>query len=143
MGRLTRDPEVRYSQSDTPIAIAKYALAVNRKFRREGEPEADFINCVALGKQGEFAEKYLKKGMLVCVVGRLQIRSYEDQYGQKRWITEVIIEEQNFAESKSSFEARKNSNNNLDSDLNSEDNSSDDNNMSALLNNLDDMDSPF
>jgi len=106
MGRLTKDPEVRYSQAAEPVAIAKYTLAVNRKFKRENEPDVDFINCVVFGKGGEFAEKYLKKGMMIAVSGRLQIRSYDDQNGQKHWITEVIVEDQDFAESRSAFESR-------------------------------------
>lgn len=100
MGRLTRDPEVRYSQSSEPVAVARYTLAVNRRFKRKDEPEADFIPCVALGKRGEFAEKYFRKGQLVGVIGRLQVRSWEDKEGKKHWTTEVIIEEQHFAESK-------------------------------------------
>ncbi len=107
MGRLTRDPEVRYSQSATPIAVARYSLAVNRRFKKEGEPDADFINCVAFGKSGEFAEKYFKKGMMVAVVGNLRVSSWDDQNGQKRWSTDVVIEEQNFAESKAAFEANR------------------------------------
>lgn len=107
MGRLTRDPEIRYSQSAEPVAVARYSLAVNRRFKRDGEPDADFINCVAFGKAGEFAERFFKKGMMVGVTGRLQVRSWDDQQtGQKRWSTDVMIEEQEFAESKSSFEAR-------------------------------------
>lgn len=105
MGRLTKNPEVRYSQSADPLAVARYTLAVNRRFRREGEPDADFINVVAFGKQGEFAEKYFKKGQMVSVVGRLQVRSWDDQDGKRRWSTDVVVEEQYFAESKSSFEA--------------------------------------
>ena len=105
MGRLVKDPEVRYSQSAEPLAVARYTLAINRRFKREGEPDADFINCVAFGKTGEFAEKYFKKGQMVSVVGRLQVRSWDDQNGQKRWSTDVVVEEQYFAESKSSFEA--------------------------------------
>lgn len=101
MGRLAREPEVRYSQGTEPLAIARYTLAVNRRFKRQGEPEADFIPCVAFGKAGEFAEKYFKKGQLVSVVGRLQVRSW-DKDGKKHWTTEVIIEEQHFAESKNS-----------------------------------------
>lgn len=101
MGRLAREPEVRYSQGTEPLAIARYTLAVNRRFKRQGEPEADFINCVAFGKTGEFAEKYFKKGQMVSVVGRLQVRSW-DKDGERRWSTEVIIEEQHFAESKNS-----------------------------------------
>ncbi|MDR2903198.1 MAG: single-stranded DNA-binding protein [Clostridiales bacterium] len=99
LGRLTRDPEVRYSQGAEPLAVVRYALAVNRRFKREGEPDADFINCVAFGKTGEFAEKYFRKGQMVGVCGRLQIRTYEKD-GQKQWITEVVIEDQYFAESK-------------------------------------------
>lgn len=100
MGRLAREPEVRYSQGTEPLAIARYTLAVNRRFKRQGEPEADFINCVAFGKTGEFAEKYFKKGQMVSVVGRLQVRSWDDNEGKKRWSTDVIVEEQYFAESK-------------------------------------------
>ena len=100
MGRLAREPEVRYSQGTEPLAIARYTLAVNRRFKRQGEPEADFINCVAFGKTGEFAEKYFKKGQMVSVVGRLQVRSWEDNEGKKRWSTDVIVEEQYFAEGK-------------------------------------------
>lgn len=100
MGRLAREPEVRYSQGTEPLAIARYTLAVNRRFKRQGEPEADFINCVAFGKTGEFAEKYFKKGQMVSVVGRLQVRSWDDNEGKKRWSTDVIAEEQYFAESK-------------------------------------------
>ena len=100
MGRLTRDPEIRYSQSAEPMAIARYSLAVERRFKREGEPKADFIPCVAFGKQGEFAERYFRKGQLVSVAGRLQVRNWEDNEGKKRVTTEVVIEEQYFAESK-------------------------------------------
>ena len=102
MGRLTRSPEVRYSQGAEPVAVARYTLAVNRRFKRKDEPEADFIPCVALGKSGEFAEKHFRKGQLVGVIGRLQVRSWEDKEGKKHWTTEVIIEEQHFAESKNS-----------------------------------------
>lgn len=106
MGRLTRDPEVRYSGSAEPLAIARYSLAVNKRFKRDGEPDADFINCVAFGKTGEFAEKYFKKGQMVSVVGHLQVSSWDDQQsGQKRYSTDVVIEEQFFAESKKSFES--------------------------------------
>lgn len=100
MGRLTRSPEVRYSQGSEPVAVARYTLAVNRRFKRKDEPEADFIPCVAFGESGEFAEKYFRKGQLVGVIGRLQVRSWEDKEGKKHWTTEVIIEEQHFAESK-------------------------------------------
>ena len=105
MGRLTRSPEVRYSQSSEPVAVARYTLAVNRRFKRKDEPEADFIPCVALGKSGEFAEKYFRKGQLVGVIGRLQVRSWEDKEGKKHWTTEVIVEEPYFAESKKNSNA--------------------------------------
>lgn len=104
MGRLTKEPEVRYSKGSEPVAVAKYTLAVNRRFKHQGEPEANFINCIAFGKLGEFAEKYFKKGQLISIVGRLQVRSWNDQEGQKRWSTDVIIEEQYFAENKKSSE---------------------------------------
>ena len=107
MGRLTKDPEVRYTQGDKPLAVARYTLAVNRRFKRQGEQEADFIGCVAFGRDGEFAEKYFKKGQMVSVVGRLQVRSWDDNAGTKHWTTEVVIEEQHFAESKASFESHR------------------------------------
>ncbi|MDA3845922.1 MAG: single-stranded DNA-binding protein [Vallitaleaceae bacterium] len=106
MGRLTRDPEVRYSQASEPLAIANYSLAVNRRFARDGQQSADFINMVAFGRDGEFAGKYFKKGQLVAVVGRIQTGSYDDKDGNKRYTTEVVVEEQHFAESKRSFEER-------------------------------------
>jgi len=107
MGRLTKDPEVRYSQAAEPLAVARYTLAVNRRFKRQGESDADFINCVAFGKAGEFAEKYFKKGQMISIVGRIQVRPWDDQDGKKRWSTDVIAEEQYFAESKASFEGHK------------------------------------
>ena len=106
MGRLTRDPEVRYSQGATPTAVAKYGLAVRRSFSRPGEPDVDFFNICAFGKAGEFAEKYFKKGQMVAVVGKLQVNTWEDQQKVKHTSIEVIAEEQHFAESKSSFESR-------------------------------------
>ena len=109
MGRLTRDPEVRYSQSGNnqeQLAIARYTLAVNRRFTKQGEQQqADFINCVAFGKAGEFAEKYFKKGLKIAVVGRIQTGSYTNKDGVKIYTTDVVIEEQDFAESKSSAAA--------------------------------------
>lgn len=105
MGRLTRDPEVRYSQGSEPVAVARYTLAVNRRFKRKDEPEADFIPCVAFGRAGEFAEKHFKKGQMVSIIGRLQVRSWEDKEGKKHWTTEVIVEEQYFAESKKNSNA--------------------------------------
>lgn len=104
MGRLVRDPEVRYTQSNQPMAIARFTLAVNRRFKRQGEQDADFIPCVAFGKQGEFAEKYFKKGQMISVVGRLQVRNWDDNNGNKRITTEVIVEEQYFAGKKSNTE---------------------------------------
>lgn len=100
MGRLTRDPDVRYSQGETPLAIARYTLAVDRRFKRNGEQDADFINCVAFGRTAEFAEKYLKQGTKMVVSGRIQTGSYTNRDGVKVYTTEVVIEEQEFAESK-------------------------------------------
>ena len=102
MGRLTRDPEVRYSQGANSLAIARYTLAVDRRFRREGEATADFINCVAFGKIAEFAERYLRQGVKIAVTGRIQTGSYTNRDGQKVYTTEVVVEEQEFAESKAS-----------------------------------------
>lgn len=102
MGRLTRDPEVRYSQGENAMAVARYSLAVDRRFNRNNsEQTADFINCVAFGRAGEFAEKYFHKGIKVLVTGRIQTGSYTNKDGQKVYTTDVIIEEQEFAESKS------------------------------------------
>jgi single-strand DNA-binding protein len=108
LGRLTKDPEVRYTQSAEPTAVAKFTLAVNRRVKKEGEPDADFINCVSFGKQGEFVEKYLKKSMQIGVTGRINVHSFDDSTGQRRWITEVITEDVEFAESRSAYEARMN-----------------------------------
>ncbi len=100
MGRLTRDPEVRYTQTNNTL-VASFSLAVNRRFVRQGEErQADFINIVAWGKQGEFCSKYFKKGQQVGVIGRIQTRNWEDDKGQKRYVTEVIAEEVYFADSK-------------------------------------------
>lgn len=104
MGRLTKDPEIRYTQSVNPIAVARYGLAVRRQYTKEGQPDVDFINIVAFAKAGEFAEKYFQKGQMVSVVGRLQTGSYENKEGVKVYTTDVIVEEQHFAESKTSFE---------------------------------------
>ena len=101
MGRLTRDPEVRYSQGENATAIARYTLAVDRRFKRDNDQQtADFINCVAFGRAGEFAEKYFHKGIKIAVTGRIQTGSYTNQEGQKVYTTEVIVEDQEFAESK-------------------------------------------
>ena len=101
MGRLTRDPEVRYSQGANATAVARYSLAVDRRFKREGEPTADFINCVSFGKTAEFAEKYFRQGLRISVSGRIQTGSYTNKDGIKVYTTEVVVEEQEFAESKS------------------------------------------
>ena len=105
MGRLTRDPEVRYSQGEQATAKARYTLAVDRRFRREGDQQtADFIGCVAFGRQGEFAEKYLRKGTKIAITGRIQTGSYTNKDGQKVYTTDVVVEEQEFAESKAASE---------------------------------------
>lgn len=102
MGRLTRDPEVRYSQGNQqPVAIARYSIAVDRRFKQDGQPAADFINCIAFGKLGEFAEKYLHQGTKIAVTGRIQTGSYTNKDGQKVYTTDVVVEEQEFCESKS------------------------------------------
>lgn len=101
MGRLTRDPEVRYSQGEQAMAVARYTLAVDRRFRRDGDQQtADFINCVAFGRSGEFAEKYFHKGIKIAVTGRIQTGSYTNKDGQKVYTTDVVVEDQEFAESK-------------------------------------------
>lgn len=100
MGRLTRNPDVRYSQGERPMAVARYTLAVNRRFKRDGEPDADFINCVAFGRQGEFAEKYLKQGTKIVISGRIQTGSYVNKDGNRVYTTDVVVEEQDFCESK-------------------------------------------
>lgn len=107
MGRLTKDPEVRYSQGDNPMAVARYNLAVNRKYQRDGEPNADFINCVAFGRAGEFAEKYLKQGMKIAITGRIQTGSYTNKDGQKVYTTDIVVEEHEFAETKAVNEGHK------------------------------------
>lgn len=103
-GRLTRDPDVRYSNGEKPMCIARYTLAVNRRFQKEGEQNADFINCVAFGKQGEFAERHLKRGTKIVVCGRIQTGSYTNRDGVKVYTTDVIVEEYDFAESRSSYD---------------------------------------
>lgn len=100
LGRLTKDPEVRYTQSENMLAIARYTLAVDRRFKKEGQPSADFINCVAFGKSAEFAEKYMTKGRLFGVIGKIQTRNYENDKKEKVYVTEVVVDEQYFADSK-------------------------------------------
>ncbi len=100
MGRLTRDPDIRYSQGENATAVARYTLAVDRRFRRDGEQSADFIGCVAFGRQAEFAEKYLHQGTKIAITGRIQTGSYTNRDGNKVYTTDVVVEEQEFAESK-------------------------------------------
>ena len=100
MGRLTRDPEVRYSQGAQSTSVARYTLAVDRKFKKDNEAAADFISCVAFGKSADFAEKWFRKGTKAVIVGRIQTGSYTNKDGQKVYTTDVVVEEQEFAESK-------------------------------------------
>ena len=100
MGRLTRDPDIRYTQGENPLAIARYTIAVNRRMRRGDDQTADFINCIAFGKQAEFAEKYLHQGTKITICGRIQTGSYTNKDGAKIYTTDVVVEEQEFAESK-------------------------------------------
>ena len=100
MGRLTRDPEVRYTTGDNPMAIARYTLAVDRRFRKDGEATADFISCKAFGRAAEFTEKYLRQGVKIAVHGRIETGSYTNKDGKKVYTTDVIVDGQEFAESK-------------------------------------------
>ena len=100
MGRLTRDPEVRYGQSGS--AVANFSVAIDRRYKRDGETTADFFNCTAFGKTGEFAEKYLRKGIKVVIEGELQNNNYEDKNGTKHYSVQIIVNQIEFAESKSS-----------------------------------------
>ena len=109
VGRLTRDPEVRYSQGDSATAVARYTIAVDRKFKRDNEPTADFIPCVVFGRSGEFAEKYFRQGMRVSISGRIQTGSYTNKEGVKVYTTEVIVEDQEFAESRAESDANRGS----------------------------------
>ena len=102
MGRLTRDPETRYSQSAEPIAVTRISVAVNRRFKKDGEPEADFINCVSLGKTAEVISKYFTKGKMIGIVGRIQTGSYTDKQGNKRTSTDVLVGEVHFCGGKES-----------------------------------------
>ena len=108
MGRLTRDPEVRYSQGDNATAIARFTLAVDRRIKRDNEASVDYINCVSFGRSAEFAEKHLHKGTKIVIAGRIQTGSYTNKDGQKVYTTDIVIEEQDFAESKAA--AAQNSN---------------------------------
>ena len=106
---MTRDPEVRYSQGDNATAVARYTVAVDRRFKRDGEPTADFIPCVVFGRSAEFAEKYFRQGMRVSISGRIQTGSYTNRDGVKVYTTEVIVEEQEFAESRAESESNRSS----------------------------------
>ena len=105
MGRLTRDPEIRYSQGQNATAVASFCIAVDRRFKREGEPDADFFNCTAFGKQGEFVEKYLKKGVKIVITGRIQNDNYTNKEGQKVYSTRIMVDEIEFAESKNASDS--------------------------------------
>ena len=111
MGRLTRNPEVRYSSGETSVAIARFSLAVDRKFKRQGEAEADFFNCTAFGKQGEFVEKYLKQGTKILLTGRVQNDNYTNREGQKVYSVQIVAEELEFAESKGKSDSQEENNN--------------------------------
>ena len=100
MGRLTRDPEVRYGAGENSTAVARYTIAVDRRFKRDGEQSADFISCVTFGRNAEFAEKYLRQGTKIVLTGRIQTGSYTNRDGQKVYTTDIVVEEQEFAESK-------------------------------------------
>ena len=112
MGRLTRDPNVRYTAGDNPMAIARYTLAVDRRFKRDGEATADFISCIAFGRVAEFAEKYFRQGIRIVVSGRIQTGSYTNREGNKVYTTDVVVEEQEFAESKNNAAGNNNVQNN-------------------------------
>ena len=102
MGRLTRDPDIRTSQSDSATTVARFTIAVDRRFKRDGDQSADFISCVAFGKTADFFERYIKQGTKVCVEGRIQTGSYTNREGQKVYTTDVVVENVEFAESKNS-----------------------------------------
>ena len=109
MGRLTRDPEIRYSQTDSNMAIARFSLAVDRRYKKQGdEVTADFFNCTAFGKQAEFVEKYLKKGTKIVVIGRIQNDNYTNKDGQKVYSVQIMVEEIEFAESKAAGQSQQN-----------------------------------
>lgn len=105
MGRLTRDPEVRYSQGASQTAVGRFSIAVDRRFKREGQPEADFFNCTTFGKQSEFVEKYLHQGTKVVISGRIQNDNYTNKNGEKVYSVQIMVEEIEFAESKNASQA--------------------------------------
>ena len=105
LGRLCRDPEIRYSQGENSMAIARFTIAANRRYKREGEPDADFFNCTAFGKQAEFVEKYLKQATKIMLCGRVQNDNYTNKEGQKVYSVQIMVEELEFAESKGNSDA--------------------------------------
>lgn len=131
IGRVVRDAEIRYSQGANTTCVARYTLAVDRKFKQEGQPTADFINCIAFGKLGEFAEKYLRQGIKIAVTGRIQTGSYTNKDGQKIYTTDVVVEEQEFCESKSQSNSQP------------QPAQSNDNSWLSIPDNLDDSSLPF
>ena len=100
MGRLTKNPEIKYAGKDNDMVVARYTLAVNRRYKRDGEQEADFISCVTFGKSAEFAQKYLRKGIRIVIGGRISTGSYKDKDGKTIYTTDVIVEEHEFAQNK-------------------------------------------
>ena len=131
IGRLVKDPDIRYSQGANTTCVARYTLAVDRKFKQEGHPNADFINCIAFGKLGEFAEKYLHKGVKIAVTGRIQTGSYKNKDGNTVYTTDVVVEEQEFCESKSQSISQQQTT------------QSNDNSWMSIPDNLDDSSLPF
>ena len=113
MGRLTRDPEVRYSQGASQTAVARFSLAVDRRFKREGEPDADFFNCTCFGKQAEFVERYLHKGIKIVLSGRVQNDNYTNKDGQMVYSVRIMVDEIEFAESKNASQSNDGGNNQM------------------------------
>ena len=127
IGRFTRDPEIKYSTGENATATARFSLAVNRRFKnKEGNYDADFINCVAFGKTAEFIEKYFTKGMAIGITGRIQTGSYTNKEGQKVYTTDVVVEETEFVESKNKGASDNVPNNNANSNGDFEETVSDD-----------------
>ncbi len=143
IGRLTRDPEVRYTQGAEPMAIAKYSLAVDRRFKRDGQPDVDFINCVAFRRNGEFAEKFLKKGMKIAVTGSIQTGSYTDKDGNKRYTTDIVVDEHEFTESRRAYEERVGSESSAPAPNNTAAPSATKSDGFVAIDNFDDDDLPF
>lgn len=106
MGRLTRDPEIRYPQDPEAAAVGRFSLAVDRRFKKDGGPDADFFNCVCFGRQAEFVEKYLKKGIKMLITGRVENNNYTDRDGHKVYAVQIMVEEMEFAESKAAGQSQ-------------------------------------